>query len=340
MTMTNVRVTLLPIVLAVTNISCDTTDMEQTEKLIKALRRLQTATTAVFLRKRASEDDAGNIEPWRGLQHHSSRLLAYQRAVDVLWEAGCMWPRIFDSFEVTCIPSSNQVPKPLGTNVQTASEIISRMPSTSTDPKEKYLDLATHMQETFKLDEYIAGEWTRTSLRPIVHAELLVHNWMESTGGTRSERFFQGWQYIGCSKPACKLCYYYFSTHPGGVQIRGTHDNLYGNWRLPDYADVYGLSTKEAQAKRLEIAQGIMLQLKQCVTRALDEKTSDSRRCDSRTLSLFRKTGRFNCVRSVGIRMSTSQTWTVCRRVDPLNKHLAKNGIKSTRTAKQRTGLV
>lgn len=158
----------------------------------------------------------------------------------------------------------------------------------SIETKGRYLDLAESMQQNFELDKVIEDEWTSKYFHPIVHAEILVHNWLEKTGGTRPERFFRNWQYIGCSKPVCKLCHYYFSTHPSGVQIRGTHGNLYRNWRMPDYADVCDLRTKEeALAKRQEIIQSIMGHLRQCVLRTLSEKSANSRPFDSNTISSF-----------------------------------------------------
>ena len=259
---------------------------EHTEKVIEALQSLWKPATALSLRKRASDDKAGNPEPWRNLQHRSSRLLAYKRAVVALWDSGCMWPSLFTNFEVTYIPSSTKIPNPLCTSPQTASEILTRMTPISIESRGKYLDLAETMQRNFDLDKKIEVEWISTSFRPIVHAEILVLNWLEKTGGTRPERFFQNWRYIGCSKPACKLCHYYFSSHPSGVQIRGTHGNLYRNWRMPDYADVHG-TKEEALANRHEILQSIMSHLRQCVLRTLSEKTTDSRPCDSNTLSSF-----------------------------------------------------
>ena len=273
--------------------------LDYTENLINALENLQKPVTALFLRRRASDDKAGNTKPWQDLQHHSSRLLAYRRAVEVLWESGCMWPSLFDNFTVTYIPSSSKASNPLSSNPQKASEILTRMISSSDEAKAKYLDLAKTMQQTFKIDEVIEDEWTSDSFRPIVHAEILVHSWLEKTGGTRPERFFNNWQYIGCSKPVCKLCHCYFSSHPSGVQIRGTHGNLYRNWKMPDYADIYGLRTKEeALAKRQEILRGIMGDLRQCVQRTLSEKVSESRPCDSNTISSFALN---NCLIGTGV---------------------------------------
>lgn len=57
---------------------------------------------------------------------------------------------------------------------------------------------------------------------------------------------------------------------------------------MPDHADIYGLRTKEeALAKRHEILQGIISHLRQCILRTLSEKVTDSRPCDSNTISSF-----------------------------------------------------
>jgi hypothetical protein len=286
--------------------------LNRTEVLIDALLSLQKPVTALFVRKRASDDLAGNTGPWRELQHSSSRLLAYRRAIDVLWDASCMWPSLFDNFEITCIPSSDRALNPLDASPQTASEILTRMVPKSVETKSKYLELAKIMQQNFDLDKVIQETWTRNSFRPIVHAEILVNSWLEKTGGTRPERFFQNWRYIGCSKPVCKLCHYYFSAHPSGIQTRGTHGNLYLNWKIPDHADVYGLRTKEAAlAKRHEILQGIMGDLRRCVLRTLSEKVSDSRLHDSNTISSFaRNHGQFGTGTHLNsLELAQSQPW-------------------------------
>jgi hypothetical protein len=223
-----------------------------------------------------------------------------------------MWPDLFDNFEITYISSSNRALNPLDASPQTASEILTRMIPKSVEAKGKYIELAKTMQQNFDIDRAIQEMWIKNSFRPIVHAEMLVHNWLEKTGGTRPERFFQNWRYIGSSKPTCKLCHYYFTAHPSGIQTRGTHGNLYLNWRLPDHADVYGLRTEEeALAKRHEILQGIMSHLRPCVLRTLSEKVTDSRPFDSNTLSSFpRNHGQSDVGTSLNnLKPAQSQPW-------------------------------
>ena len=68
---------------------------------------------------------------------------------------------------------------------------------------------------------------------------------------------------------------------------------------MPDYADVCGLRTKEeALAKRHAILQSIMGHLRQCVLRTLSEKSTDSRPCDSNTISSFALNRNFSVPRT------------------------------------------
>ncbi len=49
------------------------------------------------------------------------------------------------------------------------------------------------------MDETIAEEWKK-GLRPIIHAEMLLLDWLERTEGqTRAERFFKRYRYMGTS---------------------------------------------------------------------------------------------------------------------------------------------
>ena len=260
--------------------------LDYTEALIQDLGVLLKSATGGFIRKKASNSSTGNTEPWRDLNHCSSRLLSYHRATEALWEVGWRMPNLFDVFDVTYIPSSLRWSNPLKDNPQKAVDILGRLPALSADDKSAYLELVKSVQQSFDLDNIIAQDWVSTAFQPIVHAEPLVLSWLVKTGGTRPERFFQGLQYIGSSKQACKLCHLYFDSHPSGVQIRSTHGNAYRNWRMPDCADVYGLHTEdEVVTKRREILQGMCTKIRDCILRTLKEKTAEGRPHDSITTS-------------------------------------------------------
>jgi hypothetical protein len=267
------------------NADTSNTVLEHTQTLIAKIENLlQTPATSMFIRKRASNDKTGNVGPWCELRHHSSRLLSYQRAAEVLWDSGQMWPELFAAFEVIYVPSSSRYPNPLKANPQPASAIITRM--ATIEAKSKYLALAEELQHTVGLDELIEEEWTATSFRPVVHAEILLLNWLQRNGITMTSQFFNNWHYIGSSKPTCRLCDYYISSHPSRVQVRSSHGNLYRNWRMPDYSDVYGChSQEEALKKRHEIMQNVMGRVRQDALRVLSEKVTDTKAHDSLTLS-------------------------------------------------------
>ena len=251
-----------------------------------AVQKLQKPATNMFIRKRASDDRGRNPVPWRELRHHSGRLLSYQHAVEVLWDSGHMWPELFENFEVAYASSCSRHPNPLKTSPQTASAIIGRI--VTADDKSRYLALAEELQHKFELDAVVETLWTKNSFRPVVHAEILLLNWLENNGGTRPPRFFNNWQYIGSSKPTCRLCEYYISSHPSGVQVRSPHKNLYANWRMPDHADVHDFRGEEdALRKRHEIMQSVASRVRQDALRTLSEKVTDTRPHDSNTLSSF-----------------------------------------------------
>jgi hypothetical protein len=68
-----------------------------------------------------------------------------------------------------------------------------------------------------------------------VHAEVLLVDHIENYGCN----FIDGDdRYIGCSKPACYLCYAHLLSHPGRYAPPASHQTLYIGWRLPDiYSD-------------------------------------------------------------------------------------------------------
>ncbi|KAJ2905797.1 uncharacterized protein MKZ38_004258 [Zalerion maritima] len=67
---------------------------------------------------------------------------------------------------------------------------------------EKYESEVQDLDQKFQLNQMMAEKWKQDCFRPLAHAEVNLHNWLEHTeGGTRPERFFRGYQFIGSSKP-------------------------------------------------------------------------------------------------------------------------------------------
>lgn len=183
-------------------------------------------------------------------------------------------------FEVKTIPSSEPAPNPIKNKSASANELIGRIMS---DPDEinRYKELAGELQKC-NLDKLIQEQCTKTTFKPIAHAEVLILNWLKTNNCTRPERFFEGWKYIGASKPTCRLCSYYFHANSDGIQCRPSHGNLYPNWRV---CDVYGDQGDRAARNRDKVLNGILERIRDDACRTLREKTSEGKRYDSNTYS-------------------------------------------------------
>ncbi|KAH6693909.1 hypothetical protein F5X68DRAFT_47612 [Plectosphaerella plurivora] len=197
--------------------------------------------------------DARSTSPkdcWSEFRHMTSRLVAYPQAVAFFLRSKATWPRLFTSFTVTPMPSSRRMPKmDVRKKSLTAESIVGRMTRRESDMK-LFRGFVESLQ-LFQLDARIHEEFTKDSLRPVVHVEVLLLNRIEFSGGISPARFFGGWPYIGSSKPTCRLCHYYFVEHGSGVGHRASHGNLYDNWRFPDVRAADGAAALEARTNMM-----------------------------------------------------------------------------------------
>ncbi|KAK2007307.1 hypothetical protein LZ32DRAFT_667427 [Colletotrichum eremochloae] len=109
------------------------------------------------------------------------------------------------------------------------------------------------------LDTRIQAEYTKDTFCPIVHSEILLLNNLERSGPITPDRFFNGWMFIGSSKPLCRLCQYYFQEHHSGVGHRKSHQNLYPSWRVPDVLLSQGA---EGEEKRQIMINRMMVRIR------------------------------------------------------------------------------
>jgi hypothetical protein len=257
---------------------------ERCEDLINAIDGLHHSDVNELIRKRTNEGRINESDHWCELRHAAGRLLSYLQAVNILIETRRQWPELFDEFQVHYTASSAPGPNPLrkSGNKLCADAIIGRMTS---EPKlmESYKTQAQELQK-FELDGIIRGLAVRKGFRPIVHAEVLLLEALERNGGTHPSKFFNGYKYIGCSKPSCRLCDYYFSNHQSGVQIRPAHRNLYQNWRMPDLFQDQG---PRVEKERKILMNKILLLIRKDGFRVLSEKLPDGKKHDSNTEPTF-----------------------------------------------------
>jgi hypothetical protein len=175
---------------------------------------------------------------WGGSQcfadflHASNRILAYLHVIAHLIRARNRWPLLFNDPEVSFIPSSTYVSTKLKDEDLEADAIIGRMVR---QPAEltRYQEYVATLQK-YNLNDLIREAHDGGSCTSFVHAEVLVLDWLTKNGYINSSRFFNDWRYVGCSKPSCILCQFYFQEHQTGVEFRASHGNLYSCWRFPD----------------------------------------------------------------------------------------------------------
>ena len=149
--------------------------------------------------------------------------------------------------------------------------------------QEKYRAHAQALQMVAGLDQVLQRQAKK--LAPIVHAEILL---LESIESTHPSKFFNGFKYIGCSKPTCRLCCYYFSVHPSDVEVRPTHRNLYPSWRTPD---VYEDQGPQAESGRKDLMNKVLYLIRKDAFRVLKEKLGEGKRHDSNTDSTYPRGG-------------------------------------------------
>ncbi|KAK6850728.1 hypothetical protein PG987_000362 [Apiospora arundinis] len=228
----------------------------EAQAVIEEIEQFQNSTAGELVAERAHE--SRSLPGYRGtewdLQHTMSRLVAYTVSIRFMIRARKTWPRLFQNFKVSFVPSSRPSPRVFRQKSGTAEGIIGRMTSRPSILK-KFRIFVQDLQG-FDLDARIRGYYENPGIHPIVHSEILLLNWLQTVGGgIRPERFFNGWMYIGASKPTCRLCHYYVEEHPSAINVRGTHGNTYLNWRVPDVLVADG---SEAIAARDAIVGGIL----------------------------------------------------------------------------------
>lgn len=255
---------------------------EKGERLINAISRLYQSEIDELVRDKAKEGRMNESECWCELRHAAGRLLSYLQAVKVLVSTRKRWPALFEDFEVCYVFSSAPDRCPLGSGRKvkelTMGDIIGRMTS---DPQasESYRAHAKEL-EKFEVDKDLQMLAGGKTFRPIVHAEVLILESLQNDGGTHPSRFFGGFRYIGCSKPTCRLCEYYFSFHASGVEVRPAHRNIYPSWRMPD---VHSSQGPRARRDREKLMEKILGRVRGDAFRTMIEKVPEKKVHDSNT---------------------------------------------------------
>lgn len=249
-------------------------------ELMLSIKTMSKSEAYRTLREKANAEN-GQTSPWGELRHAAGRLLSYLQGVNTLLSARKQWDCLFHDFEVLWLPSSTALPNPISRKRVTSQEIVGRMTS---DPEKaaKYKRSAQDLQH-MGLDTEIRDQAQDKNFCPIVHAEILNHDSIISDPDLKSlhpSKFFNGYRYIGSSKPTCRLCDYYFSVCADGIETRRTHRNIYANWRVPS---VYEGQGDQAVKRREAVLNKMLVRIREDAFHNLDDKVSERRQHDSFT---------------------------------------------------------
>ncbi|KAK0625817.1 hypothetical protein B0T14DRAFT_542947 [Immersiella caudata] len=270
--------------------------IEATIQCIKAIHANRRSPLQRYIDARAAEDHTMvKGGSWSNLQHAAGRLLSYEYAVQTLIEAHHTWANtdLFRDYEIESIRSSKpyeNVKDLLLPTPETAEAIINRAPGYGRERLEQLKQDAVDLNTKYQLNNRLKERWHLKAINPIVHAEILLHSYLDCTpGGIQPPRFFSNIQYIGTSKPICWMCEQHFSIISTPVKFRSGHPNTYLNWRLPDlYVDVRPIGTRKDREQMAR--EGWCRDLGEmkrrvyaAVVRLLQEKVSEWKKFDSNT---------------------------------------------------------
>ncbi|SPO01785.1 uncharacterized protein DNG_04458 [Cephalotrichum gorgonifer] len=253
-----------------------------TEAVIRELESLRKDSYlfSLICRSVAVEHKQANGMYWTEMCHISDRLKAYKGAIDSMFIARDNWPELFETFEVRFIPSSSRMGNVLAGGAKTAAQLVRVCTSDKNILPELEASVAT-LQNMHDIDDIINQTWTG-GIKPVIHSEVQLHSWLESTGRTHPERFFGRYKFIGSSKPTCKLCSFYFDEHGTDVKVLPSHRNIYLQWRMPDVLD-YGSpdDLEERKNVRKDLLHKIKKRVVADIVRTIKEKRADSQNHDS-----------------------------------------------------------
>ncbi|KAM7203003.1 hypothetical protein V8F20_004250 [Naviculisporaceae sp. PSN 640] len=269
--------------------------LDKIQSTIRRILMLERCSSYPALLRRAEQGrlmSGSSQECFSDLVHTAKRILAYPQSVQyILTKAYPKWPGLFKNNPlVSFLPSSKAIPTPGRMKSFKAENIVGRMTR-----KEKeiriFRDFVQYLQ-AFDLDERIKHEYEKDTFTPIVHSEVLLLNWLWLNFGATGldgkkaidpSVFFNGWMYIGSSKPTCRLCHYYFEERRSGVEHRDTHMNLYPPWAFPE---VFPSQGEEAILDRQIMLDRVLQRVRKDAFEVVRKKVSPHHKAeDSNTFS-------------------------------------------------------
>ncbi|KAM0541415.1 hypothetical protein ACHAPJ_013246, partial [Fusarium lateritium] len=219
------------------------------ETLIKAIHTFGPNGIHHLISERAKDGEMTRSEPWCDLRHFLGRWHSYRQAAETVVAVSQRWPELFQDFEITMIPSGSRIPKPIQKTELKSSTIVQNIAKEEKIEGPELEQIVEDLQQ-LGLDAAIASFQKSRRFKPLLHAEISVHAHLKKNGLTSVEHYWRNWDYIGTSKPTCRLCHYYFEALEGDKpHVRPSHYNLYYNWRLPHLDEIHHPADTQSSAE-------------------------------------------------------------------------------------------
>ncbi|KAK8079395.1 hypothetical protein PG997_007213 [Apiospora hydei] len=246
------------------------------DTLLKAISINKGTRIEESILEHSDDMNKSSLEAWQELRHCLGRLHSYRQAAEVILAAHERWPQLFQEFRIYAILCGRKAPNPILNRQLSAETIVRTMLWYDEDPKPYLRQVGT--LDKIGLSSEIRKLAQKKTFHPFVHAEVQVHAALIQQYIFRPCQFWNGYKYIGSSKPTCRLCSYYFFERGDGMQVRPTHHNIYLHWRLPDVYPSQGPA--EVRTHR-ELLDRITEHVRKDARRTLDERLPSRRRHDS-----------------------------------------------------------
>ncbi|KAL2827775.1 hypothetical protein BDW59DRAFT_179037 [Aspergillus cavernicola] len=131
-------------------------------------------------------------------------------------------------FAVEPIPASTPKHIPFPEHHSWSMEKIAARVFPERDKRNQFFHHLNQFYDKTEIYQYLDSFKEKGQIR--VHAEILLIDHFDKVGGDFLDN---NDKYIGCSKPACYLCYHYICQHPGNYTRPPSHQKLYHAWCLP-----------------------------------------------------------------------------------------------------------
>lgn len=171
------------------------------------------------------------------MRHFIGRLGYWHKATRSLVSNAPAFDRILCRLRVDKVPYPEILIRPQPKLYESLEELVSRV-----FPNYRGTSLCSVLVGRLSQSAQLLSWFRSHNLTSRPHAELLLLDYLYSRGN----RFAGDVRYIGCSKPSCYCCSLYIRFHPGRIEPRPSHGNIWVEWCLPQplHTDATGVDNQ------------------------------------------------------------------------------------------------